>query len=288
VDVVRRRDRSLDLRRIVRGERDRARSDAAEPEADRAVRGDAGDTAEREVAVASADLEERVAGGRRERREPHLCQDLVRLESRREVEEEEVLGRDLATPVAALRGHPPAEGAERGGELGCRVRMRERAPDGATVSHDRVRDVEERLADERAEPPCELRSLQPALPRHRADGDPAGALLDVRQLGKPVQVDERRGPCQAHVQERQEALPAGEDRGLVTELGLERERLREGFRDVVLEGGRLHAAPGGGSAGTPRSNIASGGRSPCSSSRRLIVAPSSTTRSSSSPARTTP
>src|SRR5437868_2613688 len=74
----------------------------------------------------------------------------------------------------------------------------------------------------------------------RADAQDTAFRAQKIELGDAVQVDEMRGPCQAEVHHRHEALPAREDLGLLAMRGEEREQLIDGARRVVFEVGGLH------------------------------------------------
>ena len=81
-----------------------------------------------------------------------------------------------------------------------------------------------------------------ALPRHRAEADLAVLLADVGERRDPVQVDERGGPRQAEVQQRHQALAAGQHLGVAAVAAQRRERLVEARGRVVLELGRFHCS----------------------------------------------
>src|SRR5947207_13838583 len=84
------------------------------------------------------------------------------------------------------------------------------------------------------------RELDRPLSRHRADPHLAVVRADVRERGNPVEIDQRRGPAQAEVQERDQALTAGQDLGLAAVAGEQGQRLVDGRRRVVIELGWFH------------------------------------------------
>ena len=90
-------------------------------------------------------------------------------------------------------------------------------------------------------PGSERAPLHGALSGHRPDGEAAGLDPDVRQLRDAVEVDQPLGRGEAHVQERDEALPPGEKLRLVAML----RELGDGLVDRpdgrVLEDGGLHS-----------------------------------------------
>ncbi len=59
---------------------------------------------------------------------------------------------------------------------------------------------------------------------------------------EPVDVDEVRWRRQAHVQDRNQALPTGQDLGVLPELGQEGVHLPARRRTVIRERRRLHRA----------------------------------------------
>jgi hypothetical protein len=116
----------------------------------------------------------------------------------------------------------------------------EAASDGAAIADGRVPDPGQHLREQRNGGCDQLASLGRPLPRHGPDRDAARALGDVRERIDTVQIDESTRCGQPHIQNRHQALPAGEDAGIVAvgrELG--DGFLHRGYRHV-FEGRRLH------------------------------------------------
>ena len=77
----------------------------------------------------------------------------------------------------------------------------------------------------------------------RADPQFSVVHADVPQLGKPTDVHERRRAGETEVHHRDQALPAGEELGVVAELGQQRHGLLGGSRTVIGERRGLHHLP---------------------------------------------
>ena len=99
-----------------------------------------------------------------------------------------------------------------------------------------MRDVEQRLAQQRLSGIRPVVVFELGVPDQGADPDVLGGDLDRVQAADPVDVDEvgRRG--QAHVEDRDEALSAGEDLAVMADLGEHGDGGVDAARRVVLEG----------------------------------------------------
>ena len=64
--------------------------------------------------------------------------------------------------------------------------------------------------------------LDVRVPRQRADGDVVAVVADVRQVAQAADVDEHARLGQAQLHQRQQAVAAGEELGLVAVLADER------------------------------------------------------------------
>jgi hypothetical protein len=190
--------------------------------------------------VPAGELERRVACARRQRREEHLGQHLGGLERGRERVEEQVGSRDLAGAGRTDGRDTPPEHAQGPRQLRGRIGMGNRAADGSAVPDGWVADKLERLAQERARAKHVLRAFELSLPRHGTDRDAVGAGVRVAEPVEATEVDERRGPGEPHVEERNEALAAREEGG-VGVGGTQGHRLLDRFGNVVVERRRLHA-----------------------------------------------
>ena len=74
----------------------------------------------------------------------------------------------------------------------------------------------------------------------RADGDVVAGVADVRQVGDAADVDEHARLGEAQLHQRQQAVAAGEELGIVAVLADEADRLVGGAGTDVVEGGRNH------------------------------------------------
>ncbi len=72
----------------------------------------------------------------------------------------------------------------------------------------------------------------------RPDRDPVAVLADVPKVLEPADVDEQRRTCEAHAQERDQRVTAGEDLRVLATEQLDRLLDRGGAR--VVEGGGDH------------------------------------------------
>src|SRR5262249_27725437 len=79
--------------------------------------------------------------------------------------------------------------------------------------------------------------------RARADEQRVASVGDAAQLNKPADVDEQVGVGEPEPQERQQALPAGDDLGVFAAGGQRPDGLVHRARLDVIELGRDHAAP---------------------------------------------
>ena len=81
-----------------------------------------------------------------------------------------------------------------------------------------MRDVRQRLGEERDELRERGIALDRALPRHRADPHAVRAGADAGERRDAVQIDEHRRARQPEVHRGDEALPAGEGLGVAAVL----------------------------------------------------------------------
>src|SRR5207302_3532909 len=155
-------------------------------------------------------------------------------------------------------------GAERGedaGQLGGRVCVHDGAADGAARPRLRMADESDRLPQQRPLLGDGVGPLERRLSNERAEEERPVLDADAVEPDDPVEVDEQPWAHEAEVEERHEALAAGERFRIVP--GEQLERLLQGLRRRVLERRRLHARCG--SRPAPRITVA--GSWPRSSSR---------------------
>ena len=120
------------------------------------------------------------------------------------------------------------------------VGVRDRPDRGAPVADHGVGDVDQRLAQQRQRGIRLVVVLELRVPHQRADPHLGVGDVDVGEAGDLVDVDQvgRRG--EPHVEDRDQALPARQHLAVVAHLGQHRDRLVDGARCVVHEGGWLH------------------------------------------------
>ena len=198
-----------------------------------------GGTAQRVVAVAARDLLEAHPGVVGQRREEGVDGDLVGAQRGLERPEVEVGGLDGAGAGGAGDRDVAAEEQQHDRHLGGGVGVHDRADRGAAVADGRVSDHPQRQRDQRLDPARVGVGLDRRVPRQGPDPDPLRVDPDVVQVGQAVEVDEHAGRGQTHRQQRHQALPTGQHLG-VRVGGQGRQRLVEGARPDVREGGWLH------------------------------------------------
>jgi hypothetical protein len=105
-----------------------------------------------------------------------------------------------------------------------------------------MRDEVQRLLDQRPVLGDQRRRLGRGLARHRPDPQRPAAPPHVAQAADPVDVDQVLGVREAEVQQRDQALTAGQDLAVLTVLGQQAQGLVEIAGIVVLERRRLHGS----------------------------------------------
>ena len=104
-------------------------------------------------------------------------------------------------------------------QLGGGIAVRQAATDGAAVTDREMRHMRHRAGENRLVPRDHRRGLELMVPYERADADVRRGLPDERQVLDAVDVDEDRRAQQAEIEEGNEALPAGNDLGVVAAIG---------------------------------------------------------------------
>ena len=118
--------------------------------------------------------------------------------------------------------------------------MHEAAANRPAVADSEVPDFSSSTRQKRLGCASFIRDFELTMSGQGADAERAVFTLDERQVGKPVQVDERIDLGHAQVEQRHEALPAGKELGAFTPLGKESERLLDRAWAGVGEFGRFH------------------------------------------------
>src|SRR5262249_33505734 len=98
----------------------------------------------------------------------------------------------------------------------------------------RLRQKRNALGDDR-------REFDRALTGHRAEPHLPVALLYIRERRDAVEIDERRRPTQAEVEQRHQALAAGQDLRYAVLTREQRERFVHRLRRVIVELRGFHA-----------------------------------------------
>ena len=103
--------------------------------------------------------------------------------------------------------------------------MGDRAADRAAVTDLRIADMAGGMGQQRRVLVQQIGGLDVAVAGEGADRDVVAAVTDVRQVGDAADVDQHRRLGQAQLHQRQQAVAAGEELGLVTVLTDEAHRL---------------------------------------------------------------
>ena len=150
--------------------------------------------------------------------------------------------RDRALAAGSSHHEVSVEGEEHRGKVGGRVAVRDGAADGAAVANLRVADLPRGVGDDGALLAQERARRDVVVAGQRADRDPIAVVLDVREVGEPSDVDEKGRLGEAQLHERQQRVPAGQQLRVLA-LPEQADRVVDGGRNLVVEGGRDHAAP---------------------------------------------
>jgi hypothetical protein len=119
---------------------------------------------------------------------------------------------------------------------------RERTAERAAVAHGGVGDGRGRHGQQRGVLLHERVVDHVAVLGHRADDERVALVGDAAQLGHPREVDEHGREGQPQPQDGDEALPTGEDLGVLTGLAEGADGLSERRRGDVVEVGGDHSA----------------------------------------------
>ena len=158
-------------------------------------------------------------------RHPYLDQHLVSGERSLEESSEEIDSGDLP-PACWPLGHQRApQGQDGGGKIRCRITVGQRATERAPVTHLGITDLVGGIRQQRDLLLQQRRRLEVVVARQSADGDLVTALLDVRKVGNPSDVDEHRRDGEAQLHQWQERMAAGNQLGLVAVLDEQGDRL---------------------------------------------------------------
>jgi hypothetical protein len=175
--------------------------------------------------------------------EAHRDKHFVRRERGFEVADEEIGGRDRALAVRALSQQFGVERERAGGQVTRRVAVGQGAAQRAAVADLGVAHLCGDVGKDAAVRPYER------VPYHRgmrggcADDDAVPVVADALQRLEASDVDERGRGCQAQFHQREQAVPAGEDLGVLTVLRQRGDCLLDGAGPDVHERGGDHCWP---------------------------------------------
>src|SRR5207302_9732452 len=124
-----------------------------------------------------------------------------------------------------------------------RVRMDDRSRDRAAVANDGVGDLRGGVGHDVIARGQQARALGGLVADQRTDAQGAVTLLEKVQVLDLVDVDQVRRTGETKLEQRDQALAAGQHLTLITELIEELKRLLRGSRCVVLERRWQHGNP---------------------------------------------
>src|SRR4051794_24008406 len=233
----------LGVGRRERGIGDSGQADPRTPDVTGIVQPDhRGDTDRGEVADLALEL---LVRARRVARSPDhadLGQDLGRFDRGLERVEEEVACRDLAAPGLTPADDRGVAGDEDRGPIGGGIGMGDRAADRAPVPDLRVTDRGGHVVGQRGVGHDDVGLVGLAVGRASADAQLVVGLDDPVEAGHVTQVDEERGLSESQLDQRDEAVTAGEQLRLAFPVREDPERLVEvPWTDVVELAGNHRA-----------------------------------------------
>ncbi len=175
----------------------------------------------------------------------NVCQQFVSSQHSGVQTSEKGVGRHTAFTAWAGQHQRSAQRQNAGWPLGSRVGIGQRSPQGAPVPNGRMRDVRCRLRQQRGVLCNERRHGYFSVSGERANAQTVAHHGDAAQLTERTNVDEQRGFGQAHVQRRQQGLPASQHAGSVAMLLEQGKHLGLRGRAEIVEGGGFHAVTSG-------------------------------------------
>src|SRR4051794_25113678 len=169
-----------------------------------------GDTDRGEVADLALELLVRARGVARSPDHADLGQDLGRFYRGLERVEEEVACRDLAAPGLTPADDRGVAGDEDGGPIGGGIGVGHRATDRPPVADLRITDRRGHVVEQRVVVDDDVELVDLAVRRASADAEVVVRLHDPVEAGHVTQVDEERGLSESELDQRDEAVTAGE------------------------------------------------------------------------------
>ena len=181
-------------------------------------------------------------GACRGRRHADLRQQLVRCDRRREGVDEELVDRDGALAARAPEHDAGAHRQHHRAQIARGVGVREGAADRAEVANEGVGDLWRRRGD-RGIAADHLGSDQLVVAGERPDRQRATGLGDIAKPIDRIHIDQMLGSGEPEFEQRDQALPARQDLGVLPVSIEEFECFLDGRRPVVLETRRQHRDP---------------------------------------------
>ena len=181
----------------------------------------------------------RTARARRQHGDANLDQDLIGMERGREQPRKELLGADRPAALGPLRDDLALQRQYRGGIVGGGGGVREAAPDRSEVAHLNVADGS-RCFRQHGRFRADLRRrLDRPVGCERPDAEYRTGIRDVAQAVDASQVDQVGRRDQTQLQQRQQAVPPGEQLG-IRQRGQQAHGLRHRRGCMVFELSRDH------------------------------------------------
>ena len=183
-----------------------------------------------------------VTGARpgRQRGYGNLVEYLVGREGRGQQVDEEVVDTQRAVLAGAAGDETRVEGYRHRGQVARRVGVGKAAADGAHVAHLRIGHRGRRLGQHGRPRRHQVRRLKLGVGGHRAYGKAAVLFANVGHVAYSAQVDDNLRLGQAQLHQRNEAVAAGQQLGVLTVLFQQFDRLGDRRGGEVLEGAGNH------------------------------------------------
>ena len=146
-------------------------------------------------------------------------------------------------PVAALQHEPRVERQCAGWQFSRRVRQGDAATKGTAIAHGEVGNMRHGLRDQRQVLVDDRRIGDLDVASERADADVPVCQTYTLQRVELVDIDEQLRLGEPHVESRHQALPAGQDLGIVAVRIEQLQDLRDAAGADIVKFWRLHAPP---------------------------------------------
>jgi hypothetical protein len=198
-----------------------------------------GDSYERKVALLLVQLQPDLARPGRDAGEVDADDELSRFDGGLERPAKELLRAKTAGAASASQLDLAVQSSYSRRKLGGRISVRKAPSESAAVSDRHVADLCSRLGKQRTRTRDRRIPLDAAMADERAEREHRVGLLHVVKAADPVQIDENARLGQSEVEERPQALAAGEWLRIAAEAGEQRDRFLDALGSVVVESVRL-------------------------------------------------